>query len=35
MGVGGLGTEVHCKKSNRKQIIPTEKCISLDKKSHQ
>ncbi len=26
---------LHCKKCNRKQIIPTEKYISVDKKYHQ
>jgi len=26
---------LHCQKINRKQIIPTEKCISVDKKYHQ
>jgi hypothetical protein len=25
---------VHCKKINRKQIIPIEKCIFIDEKYH-
>jgi hypothetical protein len=34
-GGGKVEWTLHCKKSNRKQIIPTEKCISVDKKYHQ
>jgi hypothetical protein len=30
-----LGEPVHCKKSNRKHSIPSEKCISDDQKYHQ
>jgi hypothetical protein len=32
---GFCALTAHCKKCNRKQIIPSEKCISVDAKYHQ